>query len=127
MRKFNAIKNTVNFGKGKNTMSKFKVHDNDVADACDLSKRLHAKGWKCWFSINENDISDCKWWIADADTDAIDAPIQYGGIGALRNHLRTACYKSGALQRPRHIASRRNHIRLSSDVNGKCWTTSNGG
>ena len=77
--------------------------------------------------INENDISDCKWWIADADTDAIDAPIQYGGIGALRNHLRTACYKSGALQRPRHIASRRNHIRLSSDVNGKCWTTSNGG
>ena len=106
-------------------MTKFKVNKNDVANACDLANRLLKRDWRVWFSINENDISDCKWWIADTDT--IDPTIQYGGIGALRNHLRTACYKSGALQRPRHIASRRNHIRLSSDVNGKCWTTSNGG
>ena len=105
---------------------KFKANKNDVANACDLAKRLVAKGWRCWFSINQNDISQCKWWIAPLDTDPHDAPMQHGGIGALRNHLRTACYKSGALQRPRHI-SHRNNVRLSSDANGKCWTIANGG
>ena len=106
---------------------KFKTNKNDVTRACELANRLIAKGWRCWFSINENDISQCKWWIAPLDTDPYDAPMQHGGVGALINRLRTACYNSGALQRPRHIVSRRNHIRLSSDVNGKCWTTSNGG
>ena len=104
----------------------FKVNKIDVTRACELANKLIAKDWRVWFSINENDISNCEWWIAPIGTSPIDAPKQYGGVGALINHLRTACYKSGALQRPRHIA-RRNPIRLSSDANGKCWTIANGG
>ena len=107
-------------------MTKFKVNKHDVANACDLANRLLKRDWRVWFSINENDISACKWWIAPLGTSPHDARMHNGGIGALINHLRTACYKSGALQRPRHIA-RRNPIRLSSDANGKCWTIENGG
>ena len=107
--------------------TKFKVSDNEVAQACDLANRIVKRGWHCWISINKNDISDCQWRIAPVGTAAVDVSVKSGGIGALRNVLRTACYNSGALQRPRHIASRRNHIRLSSDASGKCWTTANGG
>jgi hypothetical protein len=105
---------------------KFKVNEVDVTRACGLANKLIAKGLRCWFSINENDISQCKWWIAPVGTSPIDAPMVHGGIGALINHLRTACYDSGALVRPRHI-SHRSHVRLSSDANGKCWTVNNGG
>ena len=104
----------------------FKVNKTDVTRACDLANRLTGRGWRCWFSINENDISNCKWWIAPLDNDPHDAPMQHGGVGALINSLRTACYNSGALQRPRHI-SRRNPVRLSCDANGKRWTIHNGG
>lgn len=106
---------------------KFKASENDVTRACDLANRIIAKGWKCWFSINENDISQCMWWIAPLDSDPHNATMHNGGVGALMNHLRTACYNSGALQRPKHIARVRNRVRLSCDANGKCWTTSNGG
>ena len=106
---------------------KFKASENDVTRACDLANRIIAKGWKCWFSINENDMSECQWWIAPLDSDPHDATMHNGGVGALMNHLRTACYNSGALQRPKHIARVRNRVRLSCDANGKCWTTSNGG
>lgn len=104
----------------------FKVNKLDVTKACELANKLIAKDWRVWFSINENDMSACKWWIAPLGTDPHDAHMHNGGVGALINHLRTACYDSGALQRPRHI-SRRDPIRLSSDANGKCWTIANGG
>ncbi len=107
-------------------MTKFKVHENDIERACDLANRLGKRDWRVWFSINQDDMSACKWWIAPLGTEIRDARMCNGGIGALINHLRTACYDSGALQRPRRIA-RRNPIRLSSDANGKCWTVHNGG
>tara|TARA_R100001244_G_scaffold120906_1_gene90537 strand:+ start:147 stop:473 length:327 start_codon:yes stop_codon:yes gene_type:complete len=105
---------------------KFKVNENDVTRACDLANKLIAKGLRCWFSINENDISNCKWWIAPIGTSPIDAPMIHGGVGSLHIALRTACYDSGALIRPRHI-SQRSEMRLSSDANGKHWTAANGG
>ncbi len=104
----------------------FIANKTDVTKACELANKLIAKGWRCWFSINENDISQCKWWIAPLDTDPHDARMHNGGVGALHNSLRTACYDSGALQRPRHISHRHN-VRLSSDANGACWTINNGG
>ena len=104
---------------------KFKVNENDVTRACDLANKLIAKGLRCWFSINENDISNCKWWIAPIGTSPIDAPMQHGGVGSLHIALRTACYDSGAMIRPTH--SVRNETRLSCDTNGKHWTTANGG
>ena len=107
-------------------MTKFKVNKVDVTRACELANRLIAKGLRCWFSINENDISNCKWWIAPVGTDPIDAPMQHGGVGTLHIALRQACYDSGALIRPRHI-SNRSEMRLSSDASGKCWTIHNGG
>ena len=106
---------------------KFKVHENDITRACDLANKLISKGWRCWFSMNTNDISNCEWWIAPIGTSPVDAPKQYGGVGTLHIALRQACYDSGAIQRPRNIASRRSSMRLSSDANGKCWTIYNGG
>ena len=105
---------------------KFKVNKNDVARACELANRLMTKGLRCWFSINENDISNCEWWIAPIGTSPIDAPVVRGGVGSLHIALRQACYDSGALIRPRHISSRE-LVRLSSDANGKRWTVNNGG
>lgn len=105
---------------------KFKVNENDVTRACDLANKLISKDWRCWFSINENDISNCEWWIAPIGTSPIDAPMVRGGVGSLHIALREACYNSGALIRPQHI-SHRSHVRLSSDANGKCWTIANGG
>jgi len=114
--------------KDKENRMTFKVNDNDVTKACKLAKMLTDKDWGVWFSIKGSDVSACKWWIAPLGTNPHDATMHSGGVGALIHQLRTACIDSGAIQRPVHVSFRHNHtIRLSSDANGKCWTTSNGG
>ena len=111
-------------------MPKFKIHENDYNQAVSLYSILHENGVEVWMKLNPNDMSDCQWRFVDSPSPnrfgTMPYPLHNGGVGALINDLRTACYNHKFLQRPRHI-SRRNPIRLSSDANGKCWTVYNGG
>ena len=66
-------------------------------------------------NIRKEDSSTCWSWVNEHGTKIA------GGIGALANWINNGCRSS-------HYAWRtRNPVRLSSDANGKMWTTSNGG
>lgn len=108
----------------------FKIHENDYNQAVSLYSILHDNGVEVWMKLNTDDMSDCQWQFIDSPNPNIYSsykqPLRKGGIGALINQFRTACYDHKILQRPRRM-TRRNPVRLSSDANGKCWTIYNGG
>jgi len=107
--------------------TKFKVSENEIKRACELSNKLAKNGVEVWFSINQNDMSDCKWKVRESPHVFGTMPLRVieGGIGCLIRDLHEACLNHGIIKRVPHISSR-NPVRLA--VNGKAiWTTSNGG
>jgi hypothetical protein len=64
--------------------------------------------------IRQEDTSVCWSWVNEHGNKVA------GGIGALANWINNDCHST-------HYLRPRNHIRLSCDANGKCWTTANGG
>ena len=109
--------------------TKFKVNDIDKQRVLVLTKRLHDNGVDVWLKLDMNDISNCEWRFIDSPTPHVFGtmapPLHSGGIGALINDLKEACFAHGIMKRPAHI-SNRNHVRAAID--GKAiWTTSNGG
>jgi len=120
---------TNNNNNNKEKKMTFKIHDNDKTTVSNLMSKLHDNGIDIWIQMNMNDMSDCKWRFLDSPNPNIfgtmDQPLHNGGIGALINDMKEACFNHGIMKRPTHI-SNRNPIRLA--VNGKAvWTTSNGG
>ena len=109
--------------------TKFKLNDNDKNRVLVLTRRLHDNGVSVWCSLNENDISDCKWRFIDSPSPNIFGtmthPLHSGGIGALILDLQEACFAHGIMKRAPHI-SNRNHVRLAVDGQ-PVWTTGNGG
>ena len=113
---------------------KFKLHNTDKTRVVELATKLHDNNVNVWISLNRNDISDCQWRWVDNPINAPWSPANKwrsvatsGGIGVLIRELQEACFAHGIMRRATHIASRRSHMRLSSDASGKCWTTANGG
>ncbi len=115
MRKFNAIKNAINFGKGKKKMSAMKrqletlaarVNDGDITITDELMDIVSTHNVRqdtdvCWCWTNEHGKDTC------------------GGIGALANFINNDC-------KTIRWVGQRNHVRLA--VNGTpVWTTANGG
>ena len=121
------MKNNNNNNERVNEMKKFKTNENDIKRACELANKLFENGKKVWLSIDPNDMSNCSWKV-DHHPDVFGTmPLRVieGGIGALINDLREACFNHGIMKRPEHI-SNRNPVRAS--VDGKTiWTASNGG
>ena len=107
----------------------FKIHDNDKTTVSNLMSKLHDNGIDIWIRMDMNDMSRCEWRFLDSPSPntfgTMDQPLVHGGIGALINDMKEACFNHGIMKRPTHI-SNRNPIRLA--INGKAvWTTSNGG
>ena len=110
-----------------NEMKKFKTNENDIKRACELANKLFENGKKVWFSIDQNDMSNCSWKVDHSPDVFGTMPLRVieGGIGALINDLKEACFAHGIMKRPERIGSR-NHVRLA--INGNpVWTASNGG
>ena len=99
-------------------MTKTKLHPNDLERACGLLSKLHDADIRAWFSVVQNDQSNCQWWIGKSK-------IHSGGIGVLLRALQEACFAHGIMKRAPHI-SNRNPVRLAVDST-PVWTTSNGG
>ena len=111
----------------ENEMKKFKTNENDIKRACELANKLFKNGKKVWFSIDQNDMSNCSWKVDHSPDVFGTMPLRVieGGIGALIRDFTEACFNHGIMKRPEHI-SNRNPVRASID--GKAvWTTSNGG
>jgi len=107
----------------------FKLNSNDKTRVIELANKLLVKGIRTHITLNPNDMGDCKWRFVDSPSPNIFGtmahPLHNGGVGALINDLKEACFAHGIMKRPEHI-SNRNHVRAS--INGKAiWTTSNGG
>ena len=108
-------------------MKKFKTNKNDIKRACELANKLFENGKEVWFSIDQNDMSNCSWKVDHSPHVFGTMPLRVidGGIGALIRDLKEACFAHGIMKRAAHI-SNRNHVRAS--INGRpIWTTSNGG
>mgnify|MGYP003148002922 CR=1 FL=1 len=108
---------------------KFKLNDNDKTRVTDLMKKLSDHGIKTFVKLNPNDMSDCTWRFIDSPSPNIFGtmahPLISGGVGALINDLKDACFNHGIMKRPARMGNR-NHVRLA--INGNpVWTTSNGG
>jgi len=72
-------------------------------------------------------MSNCSWKVDHSPDVFGTMPLRVieGGIGALINDLKEACFAHGIMKRPERIGSR-NHVRLA--INGNpVWTASNGG
>jgi hypothetical protein len=107
----------------------FKINDNDKTRVSNLNMMLHDNGVDIWIKMDMNDMSRCEWRFLSSPSPntfgTMDQPLVHGGIGALINDMREACFAHGIMKRPAHI-SNRNHVRLA--VNDRpVWTTSNGG
>ena len=121
------MKNNNNNNERVNEMKKFKTNENDIKRACELANKLFENGKKVWFSIDQNDMSNCSWKVDHSPDVFGTMPLRVieGGIGALINDLKEACFAHGIMKRPERIGSR-NHVRLA--INGNpVWTASNGG
>ena len=88
----------------------FKIHDNDKTTVSNLMSKLHDNGIDIWIQMNMNDMSDCKWRFLDSPNPNIfgtmDQPLHNGGIGALINDMKEACFNHGIMKRPTHISNR---------------------
>jgi len=107
----------------------FKIHENDKKTVSNLMSKLHDNGIDIWIQMNMNDMSACQWRFLDSPSPntfgTMDQPLHNGGIGAMINDMKEACFNHGIMKRPERI-SNRNPVRAS--INGKAiWTTSNGG
>ena len=111
----------------ENEMKKFKTNENDIKRACELANKLFENGKEVWFSIDQNDMSNCSWKVDHSPDVFGTMPLRVidGGIGALIRDFTEACFNHGIMKRPEHI-SNRNPVRASVDGN-PVWTTSNGG
>jgi len=110
----------------------FKLNNNDKTRVIELARKLADNDIKVWISLNPNSMGDCKWRFINSRSPNIfttsPMAIVNGGVGALINDLKEACFAHGIMKRPEHI-SNRNHVRLVfTPTNGNMtWTTSNGG
>jgi len=107
----------------------FKIHENDKKTVSNLMSKLHDNGIDIWIQMNMNDMSACQWRFLDSPSPntfgTMDQPLHHGGIGAMINDMKEACFNHGIMKRPERI-SNRNPVRAS--INGKAiWTTGNGG
>jgi hypothetical protein len=107
----------------------FKINDNDKTTVKNLMNKLHDNGIDIWIQMTMSDMSLCQWRFIDSPSPHVFGtmayPLHKGGIGAMINDMKQACFNHGIMKRPAHI-SNRNHVRLA--INGRpVWTTSNGG
>ena len=125
----NLVYNTNMLNNDKEKKMTFKIHENDKKTVSNLMSKLHDNGIDIWIQMNMNDMSACQWRFLDSPSPntfgTMDQPLHNGGIGAMINDMKEACFNHGIMKRPEHI-SNRNHVRLA--VDGKAiWTTGNGG
>jgi len=107
----------------------FKINDNDKTTVKNLMSKLHDNGIDIWIQMNMHDMSACQWRFLDSPSPhsfgTMDQPLHNGGIGALINDMKQACFNHGIMKRPVRMGTR-SHVRAA--INGRpVWTTSNGG
>ena len=120
---------TNNNNNNKENKMTFKIHNRDKETVTNLMSKLHDNGIDIWIKMDMNDMSRCEWRFLDSPNPNIfgtmDQPLHNGGIGALINDMKEACFNHGIMKRPTRMGNR-NHVRLA--INGNpVWTTSNGG
>jgi hypothetical protein len=121
--------NNNNNNNNKENKMTFKINDNDKTTVSNLMSKLHDNGIDIWIQMTMSDMSACQWRFIDSPSPhsfgTMDQPLNHGGIGALINDMREACFAHGIMKRPVRMGTR-NHVRLA--INDRpIWTTANGG